>query len=45
MVLGLDAANEIPHPFWVDWRADLVKSINPDADICGEIYRLGSAVA
>jgi cyclomaltodextrinase / maltogenic alpha-amylase / neopullulanase len=33
----LDAANEIPHPFWVDWRK-LVKSINPDAYIDGEIW-------
>ena len=33
----LDAANEIPHPFWVDWRK-LVKSINPDAYIDGEVW-------
>jgi cyclomaltodextrinase / maltogenic alpha-amylase / neopullulanase len=33
----LDAANEIPHVFWIDWRK-LVKSINPDAYIDGEIW-------
>ncbi len=33
----LDVPNEIPAPFWVEWR-DLVKSINPDAYIVGEIW-------
>ena len=33
----LDVPNEIPHPFWIDWRS-LVKSINPDAYIVGEIW-------
>jgi glycosidase len=33
----LDVPNEIPAPFWVEWRA-LVKSINPDAYITGEIW-------
>jgi cyclomaltodextrinase len=33
----LDAANEVPHAFWVDWRK-LVKSINPDAYINGELW-------
>ncbi|MGN6727261.1 MAG: glycoside hydrolase family 13 protein, partial [Tepidisphaeraceae bacterium] len=33
----LDAANEIPHPFWVAWR-QLVKSTKPDAYISGEIW-------
>jgi glycosidase len=33
----LDAANEVPHPFWVEWRK-LVKSIKPDAYITGEIW-------
>ncbi len=33
----LDVPNEIPAPFWVEWRA-LVKSINPDAYISGEIW-------
>jgi glycosidase len=33
----LDAADRVPHPFWVDFR-ELVKSINPDAYICGEIW-------
>jgi cyclomaltodextrinase / maltogenic alpha-amylase / neopullulanase len=34
----LDVPNEIPHEFWVDWR-QLVKSINPDAYIVGEIWQ------
>ncbi|MFO0826852.1 MAG: alpha amylase N-terminal ig-like domain-containing protein [Phycisphaerales bacterium] len=34
----LDVPNEIPMPFWHEWRT-LVKSINPDAYICGEIWR------
>jgi glycosidase len=33
----LDVANQIAHPFWRDWRT-LVKSINPDALIVGEIW-------
>jgi glycosidase len=33
----LDAADRVPHPFWVDWR-NLVKSINPQAYISGEIW-------
>jgi cyclomaltodextrinase / maltogenic alpha-amylase / neopullulanase len=38
----LDVANEIPHEFWIAWRA-LVKSINPDAYICAEIWDNASA--
>jgi glycosidase len=37
----LDVPNEIPHEFWVEWRR-LVKSINPDAYILGEIWDDGS---
>jgi cyclomaltodextrinase / maltogenic alpha-amylase / neopullulanase len=33
----LDAADRVPHPFWVDWR-QTVKSINPQAYINGEIW-------
>lgn len=33
----LDVPNEVPHPFWKDWRK-LVKGINPDAYISGEIW-------
>ena len=33
----LDVPNEIPLPFWIEWRK-LVKSINPDAYIVGEIW-------
>jgi glycosidase len=33
----LDVPNEIPHPFWVEWRK-LVKKINPEAYIVGEIW-------
>ncbi len=33
----LDVPGSIPAPFWVEWRA-LVKSINPDAYITGEIW-------
>jgi cyclomaltodextrinase / maltogenic alpha-amylase / neopullulanase len=33
----LDVAPDIPHVFWVDWRQH-VKSINPDAYICGEVW-------
>ena len=34
----LDVPNEVPMPFWEEWR-DLVKSINPNAYIVGEIWR------
>jgi cyclomaltodextrinase / maltogenic alpha-amylase / neopullulanase len=34
----LDVPNEIPLGFWREWRK-LVKSINPDAYIVGEIWR------
>ena len=33
----LDVANQIAHPFWKEWRK-LVKSINPQAIIIGEIW-------
>ncbi len=33
----LDAPENVPHPFWVDFRK-VVKSINPDAYIDGEIW-------
>lgn len=33
----LDVPNEVPPAFWVEWRK-LVKSINPDAYISGEIW-------
>ncbi len=33
----LDVAPDIPHPFWIEWRR-LVKSINPDAYISGEVW-------
>jgi cyclomaltodextrinase len=33
----LDVPNEIPHEFWKEWRK-LVKSINPDCYIVGEIW-------
>jgi glycosidase len=33
----LDVPGDIPHPFWRDWRS-LVKSINPDAYLSGEIW-------
>lgn len=33
----LDVPNEVPHPFWKEWRK-LVKSIKPDAYIVGEIW-------
>ncbi len=33
----LDVPNEVPPAFWVEWRK-LVKSINPDAYITGEIW-------
>ena len=38
----LDVPNEIPHEFWKEWRK-LVKSINPDAYILGEIWDDGGA--
>lgn len=37
----LDVPNEIPHPFWIEWRK-LVKRLNPDAYIVGEIWDDGS---
>lgn len=33
----LDVPNEIAAPFWVEWR-EVVKSVNPDAYIVGEIW-------
>lgn len=33
----LDVPGDIAHPFWIEWRK-LVKSINPDAYITGEIW-------
>lgn len=33
----LDVPNEIPHPFWIEWRKH-VKALNPDAYIVGEIW-------
>ena len=33
----LDVANDVSHVFWKEWRK-LVKSINPDAYIVGEIW-------
>ncbi len=33
----LDVPNDVPRPFWVEWRR-LVKSINPEAFITGEIW-------
>jgi cyclomaltodextrinase / maltogenic alpha-amylase / neopullulanase len=33
----LDVANQVAHPFWRDWRK-LVKSLNPDSLIIGEIW-------
>ena len=34
----LDVPNEVPLPFWAEWRRH-VKRINPDAFITGEIWR------
>ncbi len=33
----LDVPNEIPAPFWVEWR-QVVKKVNPNAYITGEIW-------
>lgn len=33
----LDVPNEVPMPFWAEWR-EHVKAINPDAYIAGEIW-------
>jgi glycosidase len=38
----LDVPNEISAPFWVQWRK-LVRSINPDAYISGEIWERADA--
>lgn len=38
----LDVPGDIAHPFWVEWRT-LVKSINPDAYISGEIWQWAHA--
>ncbi len=38
----LDVPNEIAAPFWVEWR-QVVKSINPDAYISGEIWERADA--
>jgi glycosidase len=38
----LDVANQIAHPFWKKWRK-LVKSLNPDAIIIGELWEDASA--
>lgn len=35
----LDACENVPRPFWVDWRK-LVKSINPDTYLTGEIWTI-----
>lgn len=37
----LDVANEVSHEYWCEWRA-LVKGINPDAYIVGEIWGDGT---
>jgi glycosidase len=34
----LDVPNELPMPFWYEWR-EVVKGVNPDAYISGEIWR------
>lgn len=34
----LDVPNEVPLPFWIEWRR-FVKAINPDAYITGEIWK------
>ena len=33
----VDVPGDIPHPFWIEWRK-LVKGINPDAYISGEVW-------
>lgn len=38
----LDVPNEIPAPFWVQWR-QLVKSLDPEAFISGEIWERADA--
>ncbi|MFK7760155.1 MAG: alpha-amylase family glycosyl hydrolase [Phycisphaerales bacterium] len=38
----LDVANEVGRPFWKDWRT-LVKDLNPEALIVGEIWHDASA--
>lgn len=38
----LDVPNEVPMPFWEEWR-ELVKEINPDAYISGEIWHRAEA--
>ncbi len=38
----LDVPNEMSHDFWIEWRK-LVKSINPDCYIVGEIWEDASA--
>ncbi len=38
----LDVPNEIPHDFWIEWRK-LVKSVNPECYIVGEIWDDASA--
>ncbi|RMH04952.1 MAG: hypothetical protein D6702_01820 [Planctomycetota bacterium] len=38
----LDVPNEVPGPFWEEWRR-LVKSINPDAYLTGEVWDDASA--
>ena len=37
----LDVAQDVPKPFWVDWRK-LVKKTNPNAYITGEIWEMAS---
>lgn len=37
----LDVAQDVPKPFWVDWRKH-VKKINPNAYITGEIWEMAS---
>lgn len=38
----LDVPNEVPMPFWVEWRK-VVKGANPDAYITGEIWQRADA--
>ncbi len=40
--IRLDVANDIPHPFWRDWRK-VVKQTKPDAYIAGEIWSEATA--